>query len=166
MAKYTEEQRTIFVALAAEVGMAPARERLGYPSGQTASEWCKNYGVDTAEAETPLMKRAKAMRMFYGQQEKMTLLQEIMDAAYRLLEWGRDQDPVISEEGEVYYPLGPLDVQRLATAVRAVIQTGELLEGRPTEIVQEIDPTDTELRKLVEEFRQRNDGIRQQFSGR
>ena len=150
---YTDDERYAYVELARVVGINEACRRLGYPSVGAGCNWMKQFGVRPPE-DSALMRRARQVKEVFGKHEKMVLLHELLEAVYKLL------DPVNSprrdEDGNPV-PWLPSDLKRMADTAAKVMQTMELLDGRATERQEIVDPTDVELRNLIEEFRTKND---------
>lgn len=144
MAKgYEESARQQFCMLAQVEGMVGAMKLLGFPKSKaTASKWLEQYGIElTASA---LHKRASELKQWYSAKEKLTVLQEVIDACYEHLR--RDE---MTGRFEVL-PSAP-ELTQLTNALSKAIQTMELLEGRATERTETLDAQDIELRQLIAE---------------
>lgn len=156
---YTDDERYAYVELARVVGLNEACRRLGYPSSGAASNWMKQFGVKPPP-DSALMRRAREVKEVFGKHEKMVLLHELLESIYRLLD--PLDTPRRDEDGNPV-PWLPNDLKRMADTAAKVIQTMELLEGRATERQEIVDPTDVELRNLIEQFRGKNDAAIQEL---
>lgn len=155
---YTDDERYAYVELARVVGLNEACRRLGYPSSGAASNWMKQFGVKPPP-DSALMRRAREVKEVFGKHEKMVLLHELLEAVYVLID---PANPRLDAEGNPK-PWMPNDLKRMADTAAKVIQSMELLEGRATERQEIVDPTDVELRNLIEQFRGKNDAAIQEL---
>lgn len=141
--QYTTEQMEEFVKLAAEEGITPAMDELGYPgSWNTAKKWLDNAGVEvTLDA---LQRRAKSYDLFYSSKEKLVAMQALLNRIYRLLESESD--------------LSPEELNKLAAAGQRAVQTLALIEGTPTGRTETVaaDKRDIELVELLNEQHAKN----------
>lgn len=164
---YTEEQRIAFVERAAQIGLAPAIKELGYPSKHSGHVWMKKYGVEVQLHG--LAKYAADLKTFYSAREKLALCQKILDACFDLLVHGEEVmdddglpkvyfDPQTGAEIRLSRPTDARSLSSLSATVQRMIQTMELLEGRVTDRTEVLsqDPTDLELRDMINEARARN----------
>jgi hypothetical protein len=82
-ATYSDEERTAFISLAAEVGVPLAIRELGYPSPRHARTWLEEAGVEYPQS--PLAAYASTLSLLYGVKEKAAFFQAVIDKAYELL---------------------------------------------------------------------------------
>lgn len=145
---YTEDDRIKFCEAARVIGVNEAQRRLGYPKTHvTGHKWLKQLGLEVPP-DNSLMRHARETKEIIGKHEQLVLLQRILTDVYDLLirpdkSWG------------------PADLKRLADTAHRAITTMELIQGRATDRTEMVDPTDLELRKMIEEFQDSNDAHRQ-----
>jgi len=163
---YTEEQKQEFCELAAKVGVAEAREILGYPSNAAGWLWAEAYGITAPKSA--LASHSALIRHLHGEGEKLALCHLILDKAYSLLMEGTEQrnedgEPIFIEgpNGETIRltaPTTPNDLSKLAGVVDRIVRTMELLEGRATDRSEILasDSTDIEIKNLIEQIKSRN----------
>jgi hypothetical protein len=139
--RYTDEQKTEFVAYAAQVGVPLARQALGYPLvAQSAYDWMKAAGVEIPRS--PLQVHAAHINSWYGDVERRLVTQQVLDEAHRMLLDG------IAE---------PKELASVAQAVRSAVATLQVLDGKASEIVENPADRAPEIVALIEEYRARND---------
>lgn len=175
--KYTEEQKQKFVDRAAQIGLTPAQKELGYPASlPTASRWCSQMGVTITLSA--LQSHAASINQFYGAQEKLALCQKILDEAYDVLINGEkiprgEETVVLDANGNMYVTDDPIRIpvraatlSQLSGVVQRTIQTMELLEGRVTDRIEQVqtDTTDIELAQMISEYKAKNDAAIQDLS--
>ena len=136
--KYTDEERSIFVELAAEIGIGRSIRELGYPSYPTAQAWCRARGVtpnkDTAYAQM------KEWHTFYQVEDLLIVGDEMISAI---------QDRIIDPN------LTPDEVKKLSESYQKVVNTRLLLEGKATNINESrsVSKEDSEFEQALREFR-------------
>ena len=150
-ARYDQEAKDKFIELALEIGVAPAVDQLGYPSLRQSYDWVRDAGVKI-EVDY-LRQRSRNFREFYSTQEKLTLANDMVRAISHKLRVSEVTGEFIDTR------LTPQDIGRLATAYERAVKIVELLEGRPTDITENVTVggLDAELRALIDETKREND---------
>jgi hypothetical protein len=142
---YSNEQRTEFLELAAEVGITKAKRTLGFPnSWTTGKKW-----VDAAGIEVPIdsiMAQARAHGEWYSTKELMLVCQTGLQRAQEALE---NNDDLSADEQK-----------KLAEAVQKYTNTIRLLEEKATSISERRETLpDIDLMGLFADEEQRNTQI-------
>ena len=149
---FTEEQITVFIEHAQEMGIGPAIRYIGYPkSYHTAKKWFEQRSLDMPTMDT-LAKMAVDTRAFYNDKEKLIAAQAVLDRCVETLM----QDS-----------LDPDELNKLANAVHKAIQTINLIEGKSTVINEnrQKDGQDLAIIDLLNEAKMRNDAMKKQGLG-
>lgn len=133
--EYTEEERTEWLELAKEVGIARAIRELGYPTPRTGKKWTEQYGVDVPLNALSIY--ANDMKKFYGYEEKVYGAQLIIDRIVELVSTEELDADQLKKAGEAY---------------KRAVETINLLEGKATSITQaNIDPFENDYKAIIEE---------------
>jgi outer membrane protein assembly factor BamD (BamD/ComL family) len=146
---FTEEQITVFIEHAQEMGIGPAIRYIGYPkSYHTAKKWFEQRSLEMPTMDT-LAKMAVDTRAFYNDKEKLIAAQAVLDRCVETLM----QDS-----------LDPDELNKLANAVHKAIQTINLIEGKSTVINEnrQKDGQDLAIIDLLNEAKMRNDAMKKQ----
>jgi outer membrane protein assembly factor BamD (BamD/ComL family) len=149
---FTEEQITVFIEHAQEMGIGPAIRYIGYPkSYHTAKKWFEQRSLEMPTMDT-LAKMAVDTRAFYNDKEKLIAAQAVLDRCVETLM----QDS-----------LDPDELNKLANAVHKAIQTINLIEGKSTVINEnrQKDGQDLAIIDLLNEAKMRNDAMKKQGLG-
>jgi outer membrane protein assembly factor BamD (BamD/ComL family) len=144
---FTEEQITVFIEHAQEMGIGPAIRYIGYPkSYHTAKKWFEQRSLEMPTMDT-LAKMAVDTRAFYNDKEKLIAAQAVLDRCVETLM----QDS-----------LDPDELNKLANAVHKAIQTINLIEGKSTVINEnrQKDGQDLAIIDLLNEAKMRNDAMK------
>ena len=144
---FTEEQITVFIEHAQEMGIGPAIRYIGYPkSYHTAKKWFEQRSLDMPTMDT-LAKMAVDTRAFYNDKEKLIAAQAVLDRCVETLM----QDS-----------LDPDELNKLANAVHKAIQTINLIEGKSTVINEnrQKDGQDLAIIDLLNEAKMRNEAMK------
>jgi outer membrane protein assembly factor BamD (BamD/ComL family) len=146
---FTEEQITVFIEHAQEMGIGPAIRYIGYPkSYHTAKKWFEQRSLEMPTMDT-LAKMAVDTRAFYNDKEKLIAAQAVLDRCVETLM----QDS-----------LDPDELNKLANAVHKAIQTINLIEGKSTVINEnrQKDGQDLAIIDLLNEAKMRNEAMKKQ----
>jgi hypothetical protein len=117
-----------------------ARQELGYPARATAYKWLKDAGIEPADANA-LMKKAREIKDWYGQEEKRLALQEILDRIHTIL-----QEEEVDADA----------LYKLAGSANRVVQSMQLIEGLETSRIVVEDKLDADLRELIQQEQNKN----------
>ena len=144
---FTEEQISLFIEHAQEMGIGPSIRYLNYPkSYHTAKKWFEQRSLDLPTMDT-LAKMAVDTKAFYNDKEKLIAAQAVLDRCVETLY----QDDLDADQ-----------LNKLANAVHKAIQTINLIEGKSTAISEQRnkDNTDLAIIDLLNEARARNNKIK------
>ena len=144
---YTDEQITIFIETAGEMGIGPAMRYLNYPkSYHTAKKFFVQRNVDMPTANS-LAVMSKQLDIFYKDNEKVLAAQAVIDRTVEALY----QDELTSD-----------DINKLSNALHKAIQTINLIEGKSTNISENRskDGTDLAIVDMLNEAKLRSESIK------
>ena len=144
---FTEEQISLFIEHAQEMGIGPAIRYVGYPrSYHTAKKWFEQRSLELPTMDT-LAKMAVDTKAFYNDKEKLIAAQAVLDRCVETLM----QDT-----------LDPDELNKLANAVHKAIQTINLIEGKSTVINEnrQKDGQDLAIIDLLNEAKMRNEAMK------
>ena len=145
---FTEEQITVFIEMANEMGIGPTMRTLGYPkSYHTAKRFYVQRNVDMPTANT-LAVMAKDLAIFYNDKEKVLAAQAVLDRSIEKLY----EEDLLAE-----------DINKLSTAIHKAIQTINLIEGKSTNINENRskDGSDLAIVDMLNEAKMRSESIKQ-----
>jgi len=145
--KYTDEQITEFIEMAAEMGIGPTMRTLGYPlSYHTAKKFFIQRNIELPTANS-LAVMAKQLDIFYTDKEKILAAQAIIDRSVESLY----QDNLTSD-----------DISKLSNALHKAIQTINLIEGKSTNISENRskDGSDLAIIDMLNEAKARSNSIK------
>lgn len=133
--EYDDEQRSVFVELAQQIGIGRAIRELGYPSYPTAQAWCRSRGVvpnkDSAYAQL------NDWHTFYQVEDMLIVIDEGISRVQELLVDAQTAD----------------DMKKLSEALQKLANTRLLLEGKSTSITERRDTTeDNEFKQALDAF--------------
>lgn len=138
---YTDDDRETYVALAQEIGIAPAIRRLGYPTVPSAHKWLKARNIRITVSS--LMAEVKRFHHFYDITEMLVVVET---GVARVVEMYTEDN------------LSPDDMQKAATATAKLVNSWLLLQGKSTSIseTRESDALDVALVDLLNAEKARN----------
>jgi len=145
---FTEEQITVFIEMANEMGIGPTMRTLGYPkSYHTAKRFYVQRNIDMPTANT-LAVMAKDLAIFYNDKEKVLAAQAVLDRSIEKLY----EEDLLAE-----------DINKLSTAIHKAIQTINLIEGKSTNINENRskDGSDLAIVDMLNEAKMRSESIKQ-----
>ena len=145
---FTEEQITVFIEMANEMGIGPTMRTLGYPkSYHTAKRFYTQRNIDMPTANT-LAVMAKDLAIFYNDKEKVLAAQAVLDRSIEKLY----EEDLLAE-----------DINKLSTAIHKAIQTINLIEGKSTNINENRskDGSDLAIVDMLNEAKMRSENIKQ-----
>ena len=145
--KYTDEQITEFIEMAAEMGIGPTMRALGYPlSYHTAKKFFIQRNIELPTANS-LAVMAKQLDIFYTDREKVLAAQAVIDRSVESLY----QDNLTSD-----------DISKLSNALHKAIQTINLIEGKSTNISENRskDGSDLAIIDMLNEAKARSNSIK------
>lgn len=117
--RYSEDEKKEFIAVAQEIGISPAKRKLGYPASyNTGLKFFEEAGIPRPDIDS-LMQKAAEMKVFYGDSEKHYAIDALID---RIVEQLKEDD------------LDADQINKLANALSKAIQTKQLVEGKSTSI--------------------------------
>ena len=145
---FTEEQITVFIEMANEMGIGPTMRTLGYPkSYHTAKRFYVQRNIDMPTANS-LAIMAKDLAIFYNDKEKVLAAQAVLDRSIEKLY----EEDLLAE-----------DINKLSTAIHKAIQTINLIEGKSTNINENRskDGSDLAIVDMLNEAKMRSENIKQ-----
>jgi hypothetical protein len=145
---FTEEQITVFIEMANEMGIGPTMRTLGYPkSYHTAKRFYVQRNIDMPTANS-LAVMAKDLAIFYNDKEKVLAAQAVLDRSIEKLY----EEDLLAE-----------DINKLSTAIHKAIQTINLIEGKSTNINENRskDGSDLAIVDMLNEAKMRSENIKQ-----
>ena len=145
---FTEEQITVFIEMANEMGIGPTMRTLGYPkSYHTAKRFYQQRNIDMPTANS-LAVMAKDLAIFYNDKEKVLAAQAVLDRSIEKLY----EEDLLAE-----------DINKLSTAIHKAIQTINLIEGKSTNINENRskDGSDLAIVDMLNEAKMRSESIKQ-----
>ena len=145
---FTEEQITVFIEMANEMGIGPTMRTLGYPkSYHTAKRFYVQRNIDMPTANS-LAVMAKDLAIFYNDKEKVLAAQAVLDRSIEKLY----EEDLLAE-----------DINKLSTAIHKAIQTINLIEGKSTNINENRskDGSDLAIVDMLNEAKMRSESIKQ-----
>lgn len=143
--EYDEGQKLEFIAVANEIGISPAMRELGYPgSHHTAGKWFEEFNIQLPDVSY-LQRKARGMGVFYGDKEKITAAQLVIDRITDKLEI--DSSSLDADA-----------INKLSNALHRAIQTIQLIEGKATNISENHtkDTKDLAIQDLIAQTKAKN----------
>ena len=141
--RYSDEEQTIFVELAQEIGIARAVRELGYPTYTAGMLWVKKRGVEIPKSD--IMAVARQYSQFYSTEDLLAAVDAGMGVVEELFAQADNAD----------------DVKKLAEAMQKLANTRLLLEGKANSITEkrEVSPVDLEIQHLIEQEQSKRQNI-------
>ena len=135
--RYSDEEITIFVEMAQEIGVARAVRELGYPTFTSGMLWMKKRGVELPKSD--VMETARAYSQFYKTEDLLAAVDGGMAVVEELFAQCDSAD----------------DAKKLSEALQKLANTRLLLEGKANSITEkrEISPVDLEIQQMIEKER-------------
>lgn len=146
--KYTQADVDEFIEVAQEIGIGPAMRALKFPATWgTAQRWFEAAGIELPSIGT-LQEKARGMKTFYEDREKMTVAQAELDRIVEKL----DADELTAD-----------DLNKLANALHRTVQTINLIEGKSTAITESRskDGSDLAIIDMLNEAKMKNAAFEQ-----
>ena len=141
--RYSDEEQTVFVELAQEIGIARAVRELGYPTYTAGMLWVKKRGVEMPKSD--IMAVARQYSQFYSTEDLLAAVDAGMGVVEELFTQADNAD----------------DAKKLAEAMQKLANTRLLLEGKANSITEkrEVSPVDLEIQQLIDQERNKRQNI-------
>ena len=139
--RYTDEEQTIWVEMAQEIGIARTIRELGYPSFSNGMLWLKKRGVEVERSD--IMAVARQYNQLYKTEDMLNVIDAGIGVAEELIATAETPD----------------DVKKISEAIAKLVNTRLLLEGKANSISEsrKASPVDLEIMALIDEQRKQND---------
>ena len=139
--RYTDEEQTIWVEMAQEIGIARTIRELGYPSFSNGMLWLKKRGVEVERSD--IMAVARQYNQLYKTEDMLNVIDAGIGVAEELIATAETPD----------------DVKKISEAIAKLVNTRLLLEGKANSISEsrKASPVDLEIMALIDEQRKVND---------
>lgn len=139
--RYTDEEQTIWVEMAQEIGIARTIRELGYPSFSNGMLWLKKRGVEVERSD--IMAVARQYNQLYKTEDMLNVIDAGIGVAEELIATAETAD----------------DVKKISEAIAKLVNTRLLLEGKANSISEsrKASPVDLEIMALIDEQRKQND---------
>ena len=138
--RYTDEEQTIWVEMAQEIGIARTIRELGYPSFSNGMLWLKKRGVEVERSD--IMAVARQYNQLYKTEDMLNVIDAGIGVAEELIATAETPD----------------DVKKISEAIAKLVNTRLLLEGKANSISEsrKASPVDLEIMALIDEQRKVN----------
>lgn len=138
---YTDEDKSIFIELAEEIGVSKAMRELQYPTWPTAIKWTKNNENIPKNITAAL---ASLNNVAYTTEDRLSLLNQLIDDA---------QERLVNDA------LSPKDWKIVVDGIRVLYETYNLVQGKAMNITEKSDKFDADIAGLYADMEKKNKSI-------